>query len=124
MEMFEKAVRNKIRFNYKGTCSVEDLWDLNLTALDSIYKEVNTELKAQTEESLLGTKNRDVDMLELKIEIIKHIVTTKQAENEARRDAAKKSADKQELLALIEEKKKEGLRTKSVEELTKMVEEM
>ena len=32
--IFEYAVRNKVRFPFKGMISVEDLWDLSLTNLD------------------------------------------------------------------------------------------
>lgn len=39
--IFEFATRNKVRFSFKGLISVEDLWDLSLTNLDSIYKELN-----------------------------------------------------------------------------------
>ena len=101
MEMFEKAVRNKLRFTHKGIISYEDLYDLTLTALDSIYKNTNAELKRQSEDSLLGTKSKDTEMLELKIEIIKHVVATKQAENSERLNASKRAKDKQEFLPLL-----------------------
>ena len=53
MNIFERATRMSLRFNFKGLISVEDLWDLSLQDLDSIYKILNSKLKQSSEESLL-----------------------------------------------------------------------
>ena len=57
-KMFETAVRTKMRFPFKGVVSVEDLWDLSVENLDTVYKTLNSELKKATEESLLNTKTK------------------------------------------------------------------
>jgi hypothetical protein len=119
--MFEKAVRLKLRFNYKGICSVEDLWDLPVSALDSIFKKLNKEYKEQKEESLLKTKTREDEILDLKLEIVKHVVKTKLAEQEARANAMESAAKRQKILGIISEKKDKELYDKPVEELEKLV---
>lgn len=77
--MFEIATRNKFRFPFKGVISTEDLWDLSVESLDNVFKTLNSEMKKTKEESLLSTKSKDDEVLELKIEIVKHIVAVKQA---------------------------------------------
>ena len=73
-KIFEFATRNKVRFPFKGMISVEDLWDLSLTNLDSIYKTLNKQVKQSEEESLLSTKASVDTELEVQIAIVKHIV--------------------------------------------------
>ena len=73
-KMFEYATRNKVRFPFKGLISVEDLWDLSLTNLDSIYKTLNKQVKQSEEESLLNTKATVDKELDVQIAIVKHIV--------------------------------------------------
>ena len=43
-KIFEYATRNKIRFPFKGMISVEDLWELTPTNLDTIYKTLNKQV--------------------------------------------------------------------------------
>ncbi len=122
--MFEKAVRLKLRFTHKGLCTVEDLWDIPLESLDRIFKELNTNLKAQKEESLLATRSKEEEILDLKISIVKHIVEVRLSEQKARKDLADKLVKKQKVLGIIAEKQDSALRDLSVDELTKLVDEL
>lgn len=121
MNIFEKATREKIRFNYRGTITVEDLWDLPVEALDDIFKSLNARLKESQSESLLSKKTSDNDILETKIEIIKYIVTIKLAEAEAREKAYANAAKKQKILEIIKEKQDADLKGMSIEELQAMI---
>ena len=122
--MFEKAVRMKLRFNYKGLLSVEDLFDLSVSSLDQIFKSLNAQLKAQKEESLLDVKTEEEDGLALKVQIIKHIVKTKLDEAYARETKALKAEKKQKLLKVISEKKEKVLYDMPVDELEKLVNDL
>ena len=120
-KMFEVAVRNKFRFPFRGLISVEDLWDLNVESLDLIFKELNSQVKKVQEESLLGSKTKQDQELEIKIEIIKYIVSTKLEEAELKSKAREIKEQKQKILELIANKQNEELGNKSVEELQAML---
>ncbi len=122
--IFEYAARNKVRFPFKGTISTEDLWDLSLSNLDSIYKILNKQIKQSNEESLLNTKTQTDEELEVQIAIVKHIVSTKLAEQEAREKAAAKKAQKQKILAVMSAKQDEALQNSSIADLQKMLDDL
>lgn len=119
--MFETATRNKFRFPFKGQISVEDLWDLSLENLDAVFKTLNAQVKQASEESLLDEKDREVEIVEQKIAIVKYIVGVKQAEIAKRRDAAKVREQKEKLMALIAKKEDEALDGLTAEQLKQML---
>lgn len=119
--MFEKATRMKLRFDYKGVCTVEDLWDVPLTGLDSIFKKLNAQVKMAKEESLLSTKSRDEEILDLKISLVRHIVSVRLKERAERQDERAKSEKKQRILDIIADKEDEALKDMSLDDLKKMV---
>lgn len=124
MSMFEKASRMKLRFSTpRGPAGVEDMWDLPLPTLDAIFKDLNTLLKQSKEESLLEVKTAAATALDLEVEIIKHIVSTRLAEMKTRNDAKATAARKQKLLEIIADKQEESLKNMSIEELTKLVDQ-
>lgn len=122
--IFEYATRNKVRFSFRGMISVEDLWDLSLTNLDSIYKELNKQSKQSEEESLLNIKTQEDELLNVQIEIVKHIVSVKLAEKEAREKASAKKAQKQKIMSIIAAKQDEELQNSSIDDLQKMLDEL
>lgn len=122
--IFEKATREKTRFNFKGSISVEDLWDLSLSNLDTIYRQIQIELKRDPEVSLLGYGSRQRDELEFKQEIIKYIFETKKAESEAAEKAKENSAKKQMILDILAKKQNESYENMSVEELKVLAESL
>ena len=122
--IFEYATRNKVRFSFRGLISVEDLWDLSLTNLDSIYKELNKQSKQSEEESLLNIKTQEDELLNVQIEIVKHIVSVKLAEKEAREKASAKKVQKQKIMSIIAAKQDEALQNSSIDDLQKMLDEL
>lgn len=122
--MFEKAVKGKYRFPYKGQISAEDLYDLPLGALDTVFKTLNAEVKKTDEESLLQTKSEEDDILSTKIEIVKYIFNEKLEEKKNRQEAAERKEKKQKIMQIIATKQDEALRNASVEDLQKMLDEL
>lgn len=119
--IFEAATKEKYRFPFKGMISVEDLWDLKLQYLDSVFKALNKQKKQNDEESLLQVKTAEDQELDNKIQIVKYIVKFKQEEIEERLQAKDKKEYNQKLLELIERKQNEELAGKSIEELQAML---
>ena len=122
--MFEKASRLKLRFDYRGVATVEDLWDIPMVGLNKVFQGLNAELKVSKEESLLETRDTKDKVLELKVEIIKHIASVRQAEKEAIKNASERKAKKEKLLEIIAKKQDQSLEQMSVEDLTKLVNEL
>lgn len=121
---FEFIIRNKIRFPYKGLISVEDLYDLSIKDLDSIFKTLNAQVKKSQEESLLVTKTKEDETLLTQIEIVKYVFNTKIAEAEAAEQSRERREKKQRLLELIATKEDENLKDKSLDELKAMLEDL
>lgn len=120
-KMFEFALKNKVRFPYKGLVSVEDLWDLSVRDLDSIFKTLNAQVKKSQEESLLATKTKEDETLSIQIEIVKYIVKTKLDDAEIAKQNKELKEKKQKIMEIIAAKQDESLHNASVEELQAML---
>lgn len=122
-KLFETASKMKVRFNYRGVITTEDLWDLDVRALDYIYKQLMVAKKESEIESLLEEKKTN-PILEVQIEIVKHIFNVKVEERKAAELQAENAAKKQKILAILARKQDAELENKSAEELEKLIKDL
>lgn len=118
--LFVMATRRKFRFPFKGLISVEDLWDLSVKNLDTIFKALNAEARQANEDSLLATKSTADKELESKIEIIKFIVKVKQDEAAQRLVVAANKEQQRRIDEIIAAKQDQKLQDMSIEDLIAM----
>lgn len=123
--IFEKASRLKVRFTLSttkssGTISVEDLWELSLPDLDNVAKKLNKEIKDSSEESFITSKSKADELLELKFELVKHVITVKLLEKEKKAVDAQRKSELARIDELIAKKEINSLEEKSLDELMKM----
>jgi tRNA A37 threonylcarbamoyltransferase TsaD len=128
--MFEKASRMKLRIGTeRGSISTEDLWDLPLLSndgfcLDDIAKGLNRALKESEEESFVVKKNTGDETIDLTFSIVKHIIDTKLAEAEEKKNQAAIKAKKQLIAEILEDKEIDTLKGKSKAALKKIYDEL
>jgi len=131
-KMFEYASRNKLRFvSSKGTLTVEDLWKLPLKSnngidLDSIAIDLDETMGKQTKSFVVEKSAETKESTDLKVsfEIVKYIIDVRLKEREEQEQVAERKAKKAKILELIANKQDEAIANKSVEELTKMLEDL
>jgi hypothetical protein len=126
MSIFAKAAKEKVRFNYHGLITTEDLFDLNMETLDFMYREVHKKLKDQSGDGLINdvSINVDVELLQLQLDLIKYVFEYKKASLENEKAARDRNRKKQRLMEIIASKQDKALEDKSVDELMKMIDEI
>lgn len=113
-----ECLKNKFRFEFRGLINVEDLFDLTLADLDAIYKNLKKDEKDLQGDSLLDNdENPKVREVEVKIEIVKAIFDIKKAEIARAERALANKAQRDKILAIIEDKENQELSEKSIDEL-------
>lgn len=123
--MFEQATKMKLRFSsQRGSLTVEDLWDLSLADLDTIAKSINKNLKASEEESFLVSSSGKDSILELKLDILKHIIKIDQEEIEAKYRAIELHDKKEKIMEIISDKEDKKLKKNSINDLKEMLNEL
>lgn len=128
--MWIEALSKKLRFEYKGQISIEDLFDLSLNDLDGIYMNLNKELneyQQYSSDSLLDKndeKDETYEELQLKIDVVTAVFNhlKKQQEELQRKIALQNQRDK--ILGIIADKQDEELTNKSISELKEILNNM
>ena len=128
--MWIEALSKKLRFEYKGLISIEDLFDLSLNDLDDIYRNLKKEAdeyKQYSADSLLekdDEKDETYEELQLKIDIVTAVFNhlKKQQEELQRKIALQNQRDK--ILGIIADKEDEELSNKSISELKEILNNM
>jgi hypothetical protein len=125
MDIFKEALKKNFRFqSNKGTVTTEDLFDLPLTQLDFMFKSLNKLSKESTEESLLSTRTQSNKDIDIKIEIIKSIVSDKLDEKQKAEARVVNKEKKELLLDVLNKKRNEALINMSEEDILKALEEL
>lgn len=127
MSIFEQASKQKLRFlTPRGNLTVEQLWDLPLDKGEVNLYQLATELvaevtnKPEAELSFFKKATTKNEVAELKFNIVKHIVTTKVTELEAKQNEAVIKSEIAELDKLIAAKEAESKASLSLDELKAM----
>lgn len=118
MNIFERAARDKYTYMTAlwGNLSTEDLWDLNLLTLDEVAKNIAKEIRHSEEESFIAQTSPN-KKLDIKLNILKYIITDKQNAIAAKKDAAKRKERKIAILEAIEKQDVDALSAMTKDEL-------
>jgi hypothetical protein len=125
MNIFERAARSKLRFpSLIGDLTAEQLFDLpliskgNRASLDDTARSVNRELKDLAEGSFVEVKpDPRKTELELRLEILKHVIEAKLAEKAAAEARAANMERKRKLLDALVAKDDQALAGMTREEI-------
>lgn len=125
MEIFEKAIREKLRFDStRGQLTTEDLWDLSLEKLNEMAIEVNNKLQLEEQPSFIPDQKKRPSNLSLKLEILKHVITEKYNADKAKADRKKRREELEELKKLAETKASDAIQKQPLSKILAKIEEI
>lgn len=122
--IFERATKLKLRFEVgKGSVSVESLWDLSLQSLNELIVPIYKKLQ-EGEISFIAETSSANRILQLKFDILKHIIDDRRERQERAKLRNEKNATITQIENLLADKKQEEMKGKSTAELFKMLAEL
>jgi hypothetical protein len=118
MSDFKTASKEKLRFSTpKGQLSVEQLWDLSITDLDTLAVSLENEYNASGKRSFVAKTSAKDKTTKLRFDVVLDILTTKVEEQTAAQEAAEIKKHNEKILGLIAEKKDDALKGKTIKQL-------
>lgn len=128
MDMFETAVKKGYRFptNIKGLITVEDVYKLPLNSekgasLNRCARALKAEMKSEFEEDFVNDKPVENEDLQMKFDIVMHIIKVKKDEADGIRRAKEIKEHNEKILILMEKNKDKELEGMKNEDLEKML---
>lgn len=116
--MYKKALQSKLRFaTSKGKLTTEDLFELSLTDLNNLAVALDKKLSETPRKSFIADLTPDTAEDELRLSILKDVITTKLIEKNNAQEAKAKAAEKAQLAEILHRKKNQALENLSIEEL-------
>lgn len=129
--IFEYASRNKLRFaSSRGELTAEQLWDVPLRSndgfnLNAVAKTANEAVKVVNEENFVETTRTAAHArVETALELVKHVIDIKLADEAAAKKRAENRIKKEKLLTALSEKQDGKLSEMSERELKKQIAEL
>ncbi len=121
-DIYKTAAQAGIRFTTgRGEYTTEDLFSLSLKDLDSMAVNVNRQLKNGDGETFLENpdpkKRKETAVNQLRLDILKDVIQTKQEENRVKTEKAKAAAQRNFLLQLRDKKRLDKMEGLSLEEI-------
>jgi hypothetical protein len=120
--MYKQAAQQKLRFaTSRGSLSVEQLFDLPISELDTLAVALDESYKNSKGKSFVEKRTSKDKTIKLQFDIVLDVLNTKVDERDSARDLAADKAHNNKILELIASKKDEDLKGKSVKELEAML---
>lgn len=125
MNIFERASRNQLRFaTDRGELTTEQLWQLPLTArggkldLDTLAQAIALQLRDMDAGSFVKKEPNQAKIdMELRLEILKHIIESKLADEKRAEETAVRAERKRKLLAALNNQEDAALASMSRAEI-------
>ena len=127
--IFEQATRRKLQFTTAhGLLNVGDIWGLSLVKLNRVAQDLNKEVQGLGEESFIEVKepsqSAEARRIELRFEIVKHVIKVKLAEQQAAQDAKDREERKQHLLNILADKQNDKDKEMSLKDIKKELDKL
>ena len=117
-----KAARKKWRFaTTKGHMTFEDLWDLNLEALDKVAVALDEKIQKGGRKSFIAKRTESMAEEQGMFDLVAYVIETKMAEADAAKDRAARASQKQFLEDLKKRKQIASLENLSLEDIEKQI---
>jgi hypothetical protein len=122
--MYKEASRKRTRIQTaRGPLSIEQLWDLPLSELDTLAVSLEEKAKNSKGKSFLEKRTTEDKGIKLQFDLVLDVLQTKAEEAEKAKLIAERKLKNQKIREIMAEKQDDALKNKSLAQLEKLLEE-